>query len=196
MADQVFEKKGISAQLCYSGIDFSLWKNTGVSCGESGARRSEELVIGTLYSKKKSKNYSEAKAIFNLLNTWTQGRKSIKMLRLGINPYKNLDNSGLLEMYNRCHIWLAPTKREGFHNIPAEAAMCGCLILASDRKKNGMMDYVTPETAMIYNDIDAACSMIINFDYYKIPAMQKLLREKIGSKQHNMERFVRLINDG
>ena len=101
----------------------------------------------------------------------------------------------LIDFYNQCHIWYAPTKLEGFHNIPVEAALCGCLILCLNNPKNGMGDYANEETAHIYDPGDeiSPVEYIDRPDYSKVKKMDAYLRLRIGSRERNMKRFVECL---
>jgi hypothetical protein len=56
-----------------------------------------------------------------------------------------------------------------------------------------MGDYATEETAMRYSTEDELMDCLDNPDYSKVEKMQKILREKIGSRSENMKRMVKLL---
>ena len=79
--------------------------------------------------------------------------------------------------------------------MPMEAALCGCLIVCSNVKSNGMiLDYAYDgKTAMAFNSIDEAVAKIENPDWSLIAEAQNLIRDKIGTRSMNMRRFVDII---
>ena len=169
------------AKVCYAGLDLDWWKNYGIACYIK-----DKATFGCLYSKRhKTKRYDLFKKI--------QKPMSDKMHAEFKKLNGHLNDKQLRQFYNQCDIWFAPTELEGFHNVPAEACLCGCLVVCNRRDSNGMGDYATEDTAMRYTGYDELLEAIENPDFSKIPKMQKLLREKIGSREKNMKRFVELI---
>jgi len=159
-------KHGIKSNLVYSGIDLDFWNDTGGS---------HKYIGGLINKRHKTK------------------RSDIVKKYATVHLKNNLNAYGVRELYNKCSIWLAPTEKEGFHNVPAEACMCGNLIVCNRLKRNGMGDYATDETAMRYDTEDELLECIENPDFNKVSLMQELIREKIGSREKNMKRMVRLL---
>ena len=95
-------------------------------------------------------------------------------------------------IYSECDIWFSDTKMEGFHNVPAEAALFNCLIVCNRVNSNGMGDYATEETAERFSSIDEAVRIIKNPDWLKRDKM-KVVLNAIGSREYNMSRFASLI---
>jgi len=110
-----------------------------------------------------------------------------------INIDSKYDDKNLMEIYKDCDVWFAPTELEGFHNVPAEANLCGCMVVCNRLDSNGMGDYATDETAMRYTGYDEMLACIENPDFSKVEKMQKLLREKIGDRTSCMKKFIKLI---
>jgi hypothetical protein len=110
---------------------------------------------------------------------------------LGKNKF--LTGKNLVKFYQSCDIWFVPCKREGLHNVPMEANLCGSLIICSDSPTNGCMDYCNRDTAHIYSTLKEAVGMIERPDFTKVKRMQKLLREKIGNREKNMKQLVELF---
>ena len=75
----------------------------------------------------------------------------------------------------------------------SEAALCGAAVVCSRYPHNGMSDYATDDTAMLYNDLKEAVEMLNNPDMSKVVKMQELLRDKIGTREKNMKRLVRCL---
>jgi hypothetical protein len=159
-------KNGVKSHLVYSGIDLNFWKRT----------EGEHKWIGGLINKRHDSKRSDLV-------------KSYCKIRLK----GNLKPHGVRDLYNQCKIWLAPSEKEGFHNVPAEANLCGNLIICNRSGRNGMGDYATEETAMRYSTEDELMDCLDNPDYSKVEKMQKILREKIGSRSENMKRMVKLL---
>ena len=106
---------------------------------------------------------------------------------------KNPKRRDLVNLYSSCGIWLSASTLEGFFNVPAEAAMQGCLIVAIDSSLNGTKDYCSDDTAMMFKTTEEALECIKNPDYSKVPKMQDILVNKIGNRKKNMEKFVELL---
>ena len=101
----------------------------------------------------------------------------------------------LRKFYSSCHIWFAPTSLEGLHNVPMEAALCGCLVICGNHPRNGMLgDYVfANETAMVYSSMEEAQAMLQAPNWGLVEPMQSCIRERIGGREQNMKRFAQLL---
>jgi len=97
--------------------------------------------------------------------------------------------------YESVGMWWAPTDSEGMHQPPAEANLCGALVICNRKESNGMGDYATDETAMRYDTVEEAIDCIKNPDYSKVGEMQTLLKQKIGDREFNMKLFVKLLEE-
>lgn len=169
----------IYSQVCYAGLDLDMWNNDS-----SAPRRG----VGCLsHSVHKTKRYDVCEKVM-------KHTPDMFWEILNKKPHINLDDNRLKWLYNSCKIWLATTELEGFHNVPAEAALCGCLVVCNKHKHNGMSDYADDTTAMRYSTPEEALSCLKNPDYSLVPRMQEKIREKIGSREKNMQRFVELIS--
>ena len=173
LIDQLKEKCGVDSVLCWAGLDLDFWKKKYTW---------DFPAIGSLGDcKHKSK------------------RDDLSYRLAGASGAKWLCANGRLTeiemrlLYNECKIWFAPTELEGFHQCPAEANLCGCLVVCNRMPSNGMGDYATDETAMRYNTWEELIECIENPDFSKVPKMQKVLREKIGSREDNMKIFVEIL---
>ena len=168
-------RMGIDCALCYSGLDLDFWyvqKQKGWS------------YIGYLAKGKHgTKHYDICERIHN----------ETALRTIELEP--KLGYSELKSFYNNCMLWLAPTELEGFHQCLAEANLCGCLVVCNRMPSNGMGDYATDETAMRYDTWDELISCIENPDFSKVPLMQKVLREKIGNREENMRKFIKILED-
>lgn len=175
----------IGAELCYAGLDLDGWH-------AGGTRSADAFCVGALYHKfHKTKRFDLYERVCDRIDE--RVGKKIKRVVLNRKPFCNLDIPGLQDMYSQCDIWFAPTTLEGFHNVPAEASLCGALVVCADCSSNGMGDYATTETAMLFDSEQDAIDRLMNPDYEKVKKMQHVLLEKIGSRQRNMNRFVELL---
>jgi len=177
------------AQLCYSGLDLEFWKYTG--------RSSDKLTIGGLWNgTHKTKRFD----IFEAVMKKCGDRFNYKVLK---DKYNDKE---LLKFYNECDIWLATSELEGFHQVPAEAALCGNYIVCNSLNSNGMGDYATTKTAMRYagfgeliSTLDAVQTLSKNNGIPSLWEMGKdmrtLLETKIGNREKNMKRFAKIIGD-
>jgi len=167
---------GIKSEVIYNGIDFDKWKELGL----------KREAIGCLKHAHERKRYRDCKHLIKKIK-WRE------FLKLGSKKHKNIVGNKLMKFYNKCNIWFAPTELEGFHNVPAEANLCGCLIIGSSCYRNGMGDYLGKNTGMVYDSLDEAIDMIKKPDYSKVPKMQEVLVNKIGTRKKNMEKLVECL---
>ncbi len=167
------EKIGVESTVCFAGLDLEFWNDEfTLEDIDSG------LVIGGCkYERHATKNS-------DIVSKYANYPMSIK---------QNMDNAKLQDYYADCHIWLAPTILEGFHQSPAEANLCGCLVVCNRNPSNGIGDYGTDETAMRYDNIEELETCLKNPDFDKVARMQTLLKIKIGSREKCMKRFVEVI---
>jgi len=182
-------KENITSYLCYAGIDFGEWYHVPI--------RGDRMRIGCLYNiNHPTKRWDLFEEIVD-----KAGFKQYEYVSFGTDKcqcnwlrkyLQNPTHEQLLELYSSCHIWLAPTESEGFHNVPAEAALCGCHIICNNNPMNGM-DYATPETADIYDTTGHAWQYIRRFKKSKNEAMQKCLRERIGDRESNMKKLITIL---
>lgn len=110
----------------------------------------------------------------------------IKLKKFLLNPPRDK----LAKLYKETNIWLALSTLEGFYNVPAEAALNGCLIVAINGSLNGTQDYCNNETAMMFDNIEQAVESIRNPDYTKVAKMKEVLINKIGNRKKNMKIFI------
>ncbi len=186
------KKHGIKSRLVYSGLDLDEYypvsnvrfKNTHIGALHHKFHKTKrwDLVM------KVAKNLDVNKYMFEVLTADKKGT--------GVNHMAYWYQPSLEEkrrMYSTCNIWLAPTEKEGFHNVAAEANLCGCLVVCNRLKRNGMGDYATEETAMRYSSDDEMLACLKNPDFSKVEKMQNILIRNIGSREKNMKRLVKIL---
>jgi len=162
----------LDCPVCFAGFD---------SWDSGGVRRA--FAVGYLYHNRHKTKQSE----------WAQDIiKQSGLNYIALNSRDNLDYEGLRKLYGSCKMWLASSVLEGFHQVPAEANLCGCLVLSNAAFRNGMGDYATDETAMQYRNASEAIEAMLNPDYSKIEKMQERLRE-IGSREKCMAHFLEVV---
>jgi|WetSurSiteA1Bulk_404760.scaffolds.fasta_scaffold00135_8 hypothetical protein len=182
-----------NVHVVYQGIDIQDWADF--------KSRGDKLRIGCLYSVSPRKNWVEFKELANLL-----GGKDYEFVAFGASRCKdgflnafllNPDHKYLLDLYNSCHIWFAPTKQEGLHNVPMEAALCGCLIVCGNYEENGMLgDYAFDNvTSHVYTNLEDAVNKIKNPSWDLVSNMKNYLTNNIGNRTKNMETFVKVLNN-
>lgn len=176
-------KNNIASIILYPGLDFEYLTNEN---------KPRDIAIGALWHKRKTKRCHDAEIIASKCQT------KLMMLNRDLG---NCGYSQLQDFYNRIKIWFAPTELEGLHNPPMEAAMCGCALVCSNAKSNGMLDYAIHEkTALIYpsQNLDIAYQHVTRFlvddEYRKKLAnnLQFLLKTKIGTRLQNMQKLVEM----
>lgn len=182
------------AEVVYQGIDFDWWEDRSL-------RPKDKIRIGCLHTKQPRKRWKDFVKLSKIL-----GHDHYEYVGMGNHNCKdgfltefiyNATAEQLNGLYSSCHIWFAPTDNEGLHNVPMEAALCGCLIVCSDHPLNGMvMDYAFKSTAMIYEfgNLEKAASLIQSPDWRLIKNMQDYLRSVIGTREENMKKLVETLN--
>ena len=184
-------KRGVKSQLCFAGLDLSLWETP------SSRQKNNRVRIGCLYhSRHLTKRWSDFAKLAEAL-----GRTNYEYVGFGVGKpndvswladYKDQPSvDRLIHLYQSCDIWFAPTTSEGFHNVCAEASLCGCLALCNTSRHSGMADYADSSTAMMYGTIDWAAELCKNPDFDLVPRMQEKLHA-IGDRKQNMERLIQL----
>lgn len=181
---------GISSTLCYSGMDD--WSDFKI-----GRKKDGKTTIGCLYNKlHKTKGWNSFK---ELANEW--GRENFTYVAFGNDtpnaPWLNClvkqpSRLELERLYNICDVWFSDSTLEGFHNVPAEAAMCGCLVMCNDKTHNGMGDYADEDTARIFHSKEEMFEQ--SFDFSKVEKMKALIAEKIGTREQNMKKLVEVCS--
>jgi hypothetical protein len=179
LIDQLKEKAGVDSVLCWAGLDLDFWKDdfqfwevrlSGDSIGSLGS------------SKHKTKHFDIIQKLRECFP-----KKTFLCTDGTFDKYR------MYLLYNACDIWLAPTELEGFHQCPAEANLCGRLVVCNRMPSNGMGDYANDDTAMRYDTWEELIECIENPDFSKVPKMQRVLREKIGNREGNMRKFVEIL---
>ncbi len=191
------ESLGGSAVVVPQGIDLDLWEDLGL-------RNSYDRIrIGCLYQKKKTKRWKDFIRLSEIL-----GYDGYEYVGFGdimrddsflISFLCEPTMKELRNLYSTCHIWLSPTELEGLHNVPMEAALSGALVVCSSHPMNGMcLDYAFDGiTVMVYEprNIDQAADMIRNPDWSLIKNMKHYIINEIGSREHNMKKFVGVLEE-
>ncbi len=182
----------IPCDICWQGVDIDFWTRE--------SERGERLAytrIGCLYNKfHKTKRWDMFVALMKML-----GHSDFKYYGFGADMPKeyvdkyliNPEPEDLRRFYNRIDIWFAPTELDSFHNVPLEAALCGCLVVCKNTETNGMEDFATPETSLRYDNLIQAAELITHPDYSKVDVMKKLIVDKISDRKTNMLKFINLI---
>lgn len=181
---------GIACQICYSGIDLSFWHRVCVF-------KSEKPTIGCLYHRKSTKRfdlfeklYSKFGDRFEYVSYGASGADTF--CNVEVQPVKNR----IRELYSMCDVWLAPTESEGFHNVAAEAALCGCQIVCNRLTTNGMGDYANDATAYRYDSESELCECIqraIDSGHRQKQRMVSRLYQ-IGDRVKNMKRLMEIVS--
>jgi len=192
---QLLASYGADSEVVYQGIDFDKWEDKDL-------RRDQIVRIGCLYQTKSTKRWQDFVKLSKILGNdgydyvsfGTSTPPDISFLK----EFKlNADVEDLNSLYSSCDIWFAPTTLEGLHNVPMEAALCGCLIVCGDYPMNGMIyDYAFKNnTAMVYDrdNIEHAVELIKNPNLKLVSRMRDHLYNRIGPREYNMEKFVKIL---
>jgi glycosyltransferase involved in cell wall biosynthesis len=186
---------GVDAHVVPHGLDLGNWQDWGLRGGK-------RMRIGCLYGKKPSKRWADFVELAGRLGTTHYEYIGIGSTRPADAPflkefYTNKDDRQLARVYSTCHVWFAPTQLEGLHNVPMEAALCGCVVVASNHPLNGMYyDYADEDTAMIYDyreGVRDAAKLIDEPDWSLIQPMRRRIVDRIGTREERMRDFAALL---
>jgi len=178
-------KNGVNSEIVYPGLDFNYYSNKNLE--------REDILGGLFHKKHKTKRHSDVIDVAQILKLDH---------RLINRDIKNASPKDMSKFYNSCKVWLSPSESEGLHNCPMESSLCGCGLVATDHKRSGTSDYaIHNQTALIYRSGDMKqCSemvdMLMNDDKKRLELnsnMVELLRNKIGSRENNMKKFIDVI---
>ncbi len=179
--------KGVAAHLIYPGVDFDIFgKDTN----------NRKNILGGLYSKKHATKRHE-----DVIKVGKHLGYQVQLLNRDIvNPAP----STLRDFYNRIKVWLSPSELEGLHNCPLEAALCGSSLVATDHRSGGVSDYaIDKNSALIYParqlEVAGQCVKQLMEDSNLRDRlgdnMQRLLKDKIGSREHNMKKLIKIFEE-
>jgi hypothetical protein len=157
----------VDCDLCYAGMDLNFWQDFGLT------RRN----IGGLKIERHNAETKRGDLVKELCNIYATGKQSQK---------------GMRDIYNDCEIWLSPSENEGFHQCPAEAALCGALVVGYVRPSGGTRDWLDDTTGHLFSTVEEAREAIREPDFSRVEKAKKVIREKIGPRDHNMKRFIEL----
>lgn len=184
---------GAESVVVHQGIDFEDWE-------DRKQRSSNKTRIGCLYQKKLTKRWKDFVTLSDMLGhedyEYVGFGTEVRSERFLCGFICSPSHEQLVDLYNSCDIFFAPTELEGLHNVPLEAALCGCVIVCSDAPMNGMIyDYAFDDTSIVYKagDIENAVDRIKNIDYTMVTRMQSYIKKRIGSREINMRRFVNYL---
>jgi len=191
-----FLAHGIKTAIAHQGVDIDKWSN-------NGARNPKSL--GFLVSTKPRKNFDFAmKLIKNLgdkYNYFGYGYDLNKKIWRFVDDrfvlfIKNPSHSQLIKMYNTIGTWVSTSTKEGLHNPPIEAALCGCKVIYPDAPLAGCSDHCIPgKTALKYKalNVKSAIKTIKNAVYLDNEEHIKVIKSKIGNREQAMMWLVNIL---
>lgn len=154
--------------LCYAGLDLDMWAD----------EKKKRNGVGGLHNERHKTKRSDI--VEKLCDIMVTG---------------NSKQSELKGIYNACSTWLATSSLEGFHQMPAEAALCGCLVVGFDGPHSGTGDWLDDTTGHLFTSVEEAQESIANPDFTRVKKAQQVLREKIGNRTTNMRKFVKILGE-
>ena len=195
-----FKLYGVDTTVVYQGVDTAKWTDLG---------KHKPKTIGFLLSKKKRKNFPLVYSIIKHLDDSYEyvGYGASQDLDTTIKSivhkrfskfYANPSHEQLIEIYNTAKYWVATSTKEGLHNPPIEAGLCGCILVCNGAMLGGTADYcIHNETGYVYlndNVIDVIKNIVLAKEYVVNPCKQ-LIRTKIQDRFQSMKHLVEVIND-
>ena len=180
LIEQLREKCGVDSVLCHSGLDLGYWKPLTM--------HTDKITVGALWHPKhKTKNYHMFEAV----------KKHFENNEMYIfqTIHGNLTQPQMRAQYGGCNVWLSLSELEGFHQCPAEAALCGCNIIYYNVNSGGTRDYCSHETATPFDTVDELITAIETYVPNKVKRdkMETVLVREIGNREINMGMFVNII---
>lgn len=201
----------VPCEILYPGIDYDLFYNIKPERYKS---RFDKILIGALFNRKPRKRFEWIEETFQYLKGKYGNKISLILFGdsgrpLYLDPkfkflYVQQPGSGQLrQLYNLAHVWLAPTKSEGLHIVPIEAALCGCLVVGTQAPLAGMSDWlVDKETGFVaYNEYPNFISKIeeaiscTDEEAAVISMKAQIAIRKLGTRKENMEKLVSIIRE-
>jgi len=174
------KKYDVESEVVFSGLDFPSKENRFYW---------KFYDVGFLtHHFHKTKNSKMAKKIVNIAD----------VSYLPLSSKDSYDKLNMERFYAKYKIWLATSQLEGFHLCPAEAALCGCVIVGYNHPHNGTSDYLTPDTGYTFDTVEDAAAIIKNMDTEdakkKVQAMMRKLIDDIGDRRKNMTRLLEVVS--
>lgn len=181
-------ENGVATELLYPGYDN--WKDRNL--------RGDKIRIGSLYSDRTTKQFGHFRTLAKELGEdyefVTFGDRNVHEGWIH-KHLKKPSHKELEELYSSCHIWFAPTKWEGLHNVPMEAALCGAHIICYNSPANGCWDYLDLEESFVYSVVADAAEYIRRWNRICLGRTKKKIQDVIGTREHNMKKLVRMLED-
>jgi len=195
-----FKKHGVGSKVVYQGVDIEDW--------EFDTWRSDKKTVGFLISNKARKNFKVVKGIVETLGDeygyigygtkGDQDKRTVAFTKRRFSYFgTDLPHSAVSDAYNMAHIWCATSTKEGLHNCPVEAALCGCAVVYPDALLGGCSDHcIDGETAWAYKarNVEDACRAIREASRTRNEAHRNLVIEKIGDRSTAMARLVKVCS--
>ena len=181
------QKRGVDAHLIYPGADFETF-GQDIDCREN--------ILGGLFSKRHATKRHD-----DVIKAGKQLGYQVLLLNRDI---KSPNPADLRKFYNKIKVWMSPSELEGLHNCPLEAGLCGSSLVVTDHPRGGVADYSkNNETALVYpaQQIEVAklrIKQLMEDDELRVRLnsnMQKLVTEKIGSRECNMRKMAKLFKE-
>jgi len=190
-----FRKYGIDSDIVYQGYDRK-WFDIGPHRMNS---------VGFLVSSKKRKRFDVIEKIIKTLGDQKRyygfgldiNRAIKKVVKKKFSGFtQNAGYADLSKLYNQVGIWVSTSTREGLHNVPLEAALCGCAVVYPDTRFAGCADHcIDGKTAWRYSAGDAvsAAETIISADRSRVEAHKDYIKNNIGDRETCMKKLVTIL---
>ena len=191
-----YGKHGIDTQIVYQGIDLSKWRDLNMH---------EDDGIGFLISSKKRKNFDfvmdVVKALGRKYKYYGYGADYNHKIKLFVKDrfllyVKNAGYADLIRMYNLVGKWVSTSTKEGLHNCPLEAGLCGCTVIYPDASLAGCSDHcIDGKTAWKYKalDVKSVVEAIERSDSSLNEDHKDLIVSKIGSRKDCMKKLIDIL---
>jgi len=192
----------ISSQIQLAGLD-----NCDVLSTHSYKKKSQLCIGGLINLKHLTKNSEWLIKIHKYLSSFLD----VKLYTFGMHEFKtpniffhshivNPNHKVKQSIYQKVDFWFAPSINEGFHIPPAEYMLTGGVTIGVSAPLNGTKQYLFNNKTGFYKKSwkDMAEIVLQNHENYNLlneigNNAQIYIKNKIGSRKQNMEKFIKIL---
>ncbi len=172
-------------------------------------KNNTSVVLGGLFNQGKKRATKRTDWIYSTYKFLKSKYHNIELMMFGSdgvpsyvenflkNPRINRKN----ELYNKCDIWLAPSKLEGLHIAPAEAMLTECSVISTSAEMSGTQDYLIHKYNGFVSKNDLKdfirCVELLAIKQSLREEMGKNARQKVlelGDRKTNMRKLIEVLS--
>lgn len=193
LSEQISKSCNKPCPVIYPGLDTDIFFPV--------PRSDNGITIGGLYCNRPLKRMP----LWLKVAKAAQDKYGVKIRLFGDGPKPNLDISFEYyqqpnpaqhrQFYNDCDIWIFTSSNEGLHIPPMEAGLCNCALVGPEI--GGVKDYaIHGTTALTHGDLGSNVYKLIADETLRHTLstnLRNLLLSKIGTREHNMTKLIKLL---